>query len=425
MKSEDPDPAALSGLSGHGTSAESSPSDELLLKRYASERDETAFAALVNRHGPLVLGVCRRILRHEQDAEDAFQATFMVLARKANSITRYASTGGWLYRVAYRVATKLKRRKARRNMRESDFQDLPAAADSPEWIWRDVRVVLDEEISRLPEKYRLAFILCDLGGKTNEQAARELACPVGTLAYRLAWARKRLQNRLTRRGITLSAGALAAGLAAHGLAAVPPPLAAATIHGAVRFALGQALTAGVVSAELAREYLHGVLRGKALKGAAMLAIFVGVAAVVAWLVLKPGGLIGVDPGRPPTAAPPQPEPEPFRGDWKFVRLEAGGVTSSPETTRMVFTPGQCRIVDPAGVDLPMTFQFDSDREPKTIDLAYYLGNDRVVGRGIYRLVGDQLWICYRFADAAQPPERLTQFATRPNTKEMLFVLERE
>jgi RNA polymerase sigma factor (sigma-70 family) len=106
------------------------------LQRFVDARDETAFAALVHRYGPLVLGVCRRVLRHEQDAEDAFQATFMVLARKAASISRHASTGGWLYRVAYRLATKLKSRKVRRNMHDQELPDIPAAEQPPEWVWR-------------------------------------------------------------------------------------------------------------------------------------------------------------------------------------------------------------------------------------------------------------------------------------------------
>jgi RNA polymerase sigma factor (sigma-70 family) len=394
----------------------------LLLKRYVDQRDETAFAALVQRYGPLVLGVCRRVLGHEQDAEDAFQATFMVLARKAKAISRSASTGGWLYRVAYRLAIKLKTRKARRHMHEHEVPDLPAPDENPEWAWREVRVVLDEEINRLPQKYRVPFILCYLDGKTNEQAAQQLACPVGTLTSRLSWARKRLQVRLTRRGITLPAGVLASALAAHGLAAVPATLAEATTHGAVRFALGKAATAGSIAASLAREYLNGVLRATVLKGAvAVLILGLGIAVVVWRLV--PGSVGGGQAG--PSAAPvPRSDLERFQGTWWFANLEMNGQAAQPGNTRMIFDGGQCQL-DAGGNPLPMTFHLDPTKEPKTIDLEYFLGNDKVLGRGIYRLEGNRLTICYRFHKADQPPERPSQFVTHPDAQELLFTLQRE
>src|SRR5262245_14585360 len=159
------------------TLAAGEATDAQLLERFVSRREEAAFAALLQRYGALVLSVCRRVLRQEQDAEDAFQATFLVLARKAVSIDKRASVGSWLYGVACRLAAKAKVATARRRARERPLPDLPAAEPVPEGIWRDLRPVLDEEVSRLPDKYRAPFVLCCLQGKTNEEAARQLGCP--------------------------------------------------------------------------------------------------------------------------------------------------------------------------------------------------------------------------------------------------------
>jgi RNA polymerase sigma factor (sigma-70 family) len=190
--------------------AEGALSDAQILERFVSRRDEAAFEVLVWRHGPMVLGVCRRILRHEQDAEDAFQATFLILARKAAGIGKREALAGWLYRVAYRVCTAALTQTRKREQLEP-WTELPAACDEDP-VWRDLRPVLDEEVSRLPEKYRTVVILCHLEGKTNEEAADLLGCPRGTVQSRLGRARELLRRRLTRRGITLSAG-LAAVLA--------------------------------------------------------------------------------------------------------------------------------------------------------------------------------------------------------------------
>src|SRR5262249_24569164 len=158
-------------------------------ERFVRRRDEAAFEALVWRHAPLVLGVCRRVLRHEQDAEDAFQATFLTLVRKARSIGRKQSVGSWLYKVAYRAAVQAKAAAGRRAAREKPWAGEPAGEPSEDVIWRDLRPVLDEEVGRLPARYRVPFVLCYLNGKTSAEAAREIGCPAGTIMSRLAWAR--------------------------------------------------------------------------------------------------------------------------------------------------------------------------------------------------------------------------------------------
>jgi RNA polymerase sigma factor (sigma-70 family) len=224
--------------------------DGLLLERFAKLRDEAAFDAILSRHGSLVFGVCRRLLHHEQDAEDAFQATFLVFARQARSITKRESVASWLYGVAYRVACKVRRRTARQQAREAELLDVSASEQTPEVLRRDLAAVLDEEINRLPEKYRVPFVLCYLEGKTNEQAARLLGCPLGTVSSQLCRARARLRTRLTRRGAALSVGMT--GVLAEGVNAtiVPPGLCESTARAALFVATGRSAAGGMISAEV-------------------------------------------------------------------------------------------------------------------------------------------------------------------------------
>jgi RNA polymerase sigma factor (sigma-70 family) len=232
-------------------------SDAELLPRWAHLRDEAAYEVLLWRHGPLVLSVCRRLLRNPQDVEDAFQATFLILVRKAGSISRRAALAGWLYRVAYRVALRARARAARRASREEPTTQEPAVEPGQDALWADVRPVLDEEVNRLPEKYRVPFVLCYLQGKTNAEAAREVGCPVGTVLSRLAWARERLRDRLTRRGVVLTVGLLAALLAqAAAPATVSAALVEATRTAALLFAAGSKAAVSAGAAALTQ----GVLR---------------------------------------------------------------------------------------------------------------------------------------------------------------------
>jgi RNA polymerase sigma factor (sigma-70 family) len=207
-------------------------SDRQLLDDFAARRDEAAFTALVARHGAMVLRVCRRVLGHEQDAEDAFQATFLVLAGGAAKIRRREALAGWLHGVARRTAMKAKRTAARRRAREGRSRP-PAASASPGLMWEEVRAVLDEEVGRLAETFRSAFVLCVLEGKTGPQAAAVLGCKEATIYTRTNRARRLLQKALAARGIELAAllGALAV---ADGAARAAP---AALVRSAVRFGL--------------------------------------------------------------------------------------------------------------------------------------------------------------------------------------------
>ena len=223
--------------------------DGQCLDCFLATGDQAAFAALVQRHGPMVLSVCRRVLPNLPDAEDAFQATFLVLARKAASIRKRGSLSSWLYGVAYRIARKAQEADMRRRAREKQVPHIPQQSTLSDAAWRELRTILDQELDRLPEKYRAPLVLCYLEGKTNEEAARQLGWTKGTVSGRLACARERLRQRLTRRGLALSAGMLV-GLFGAGTApaAVPGTLQAATVEAAASFAAGSASLSGPAAA---------------------------------------------------------------------------------------------------------------------------------------------------------------------------------
>jgi RNA polymerase sigma factor (sigma-70 family) len=227
-------------------------SDGQLLEGYISRRDETAFAALARRHGPMVWGVCRRVLRNHHAAEDAFQATFLVLVRRAASIASRELLANWLYGVAHQTALKARATAAKRKERERQVAEMPEQAVTQQDPWRDLQPVLDEELSRLPDKYRGVIILCDLEGKTRKEAAVQLACPEGTVASRLVRARIMLAKRLTQRGVALSGGALAAVLSQQAVSAgVPNSVVVSTIKAASLLAAGKAAATGAISVKVA------------------------------------------------------------------------------------------------------------------------------------------------------------------------------
>jgi RNA polymerase sigma factor (sigma-70 family) len=235
-------------------------SDALLLERFVGRRDEAAFAALVRRHGPLVWRVCRRVLRQTQHAEEAYQATFLVLARQAAKVHKPAALASWLYAVAYRIARRARANLLRRQSRECQPVAVPVVDPAEEAAWRELEVIVVEEVHALAEKYRAPILLCYWEGLTNEEAAVRLAWPAGTVKTRLLKARRLLHERLTRRGVSLSAGAIVTLLAASsGEAAVPSGLTAS----ALALAYGQGLPAAASgAAALAEQAIHGAALSK-------------------------------------------------------------------------------------------------------------------------------------------------------------------
>jgi RNA polymerase sigma factor (sigma-70 family) len=233
--------------------------DGQLLECFLARGEEAAFEALVHRHGPMVQGVCRRVLRNTHDAEDAFQATFLVLARKGAQVRPRDRVGPWLHGVAYRTATKARALASRRKAREGRVCERPRLATT-EPVPPDVLALLDQELSRPPEKYRLPIVLCDLAGQTRGHAARRLGLPEGTLSSRLARGRDLLRRRLCRRGVALALGLDV--LFPQQAPAVPAPLASSTVEAAIPFAAGKALT-GVVRQRVPA-LVEGVLRSMIL-----------------------------------------------------------------------------------------------------------------------------------------------------------------
>lgn len=293
--------------------------DSHLLDDFVNRKDEAAFEVLVWRHSTMVLSLCERILHDSHDAEDAFQATFLVFARKAGSIGKGEAVGSWLYKVAYRVALRL-RAKTTRSGNPEPIDDLPAPDGGDEALWSDLRPVLDQEIDRLPEKYRAPFVLCYLQGHTNEEAAEQLGCPKGTVLSRLARGRERLRSRLVRRGVTLSVGGLAAALSQHAAsAAVPPPLVNLTIKAAIPFAAGQAAS-GLVSASVAaltEGALHAMFMSKMkqLTAALVVVALLGTTGTFARWALAEAPRDG---GGAPTADRPRGDGVPDRGRGDVV-----------------------------------------------------------------------------------------------------------
>ena len=291
-------------------------SDRQLLARFVAARDETAFAALVRRHGPMVLGACRRVLRDYHDAEDAWQATFLVLARKAASLAVGESLGCWLYGVAYRAALEAREFNARRRGREVPMGGVPHPDVAPSEP-QDWRPLLDRELNLLPEKYRAPIVLCDLEGRPRREAARLLGATEGTLSSRLARGRALLAKRLARCGVALSGGALTVALSEGAASAqVPAALVWSTAKAAAHVAAGR-MMAGSTPAVL---LMKGVMKAMLLK---KLRLVVGAVVVLAALgAVGFGYQAGSGPGAVQAAQPDKPrsEVEALRRENELLKL---------------------------------------------------------------------------------------------------------
>jgi RNA polymerase sigma factor (sigma-70 family) len=292
---------------GHPTDG---ATDASLLERFVAGRDEAAFELLLWRHGPMVLSVCRRMLRCDHDAEDAFQAAFLLLARKAGAIRRREAVAAWLYQTAYRIALRA-RETARKRPVAVPLRAEPVGPDSEtEAIWRELRPVLDEEVGRLPEKYRLPIILCYLQGRSYAEASQELKCPRGTVAIRLQRARELLRGRLTRRGLALTAATTAVLAAERTVsAALPGTLVHTTLKAALLFAAGKTV-AGAVSSQ-ALTWTQGVLRTMFLSKIKILA---AVVLLMGATGTGAGLLMSLKAEAPPTKTEPPPAADRDKGE---------------------------------------------------------------------------------------------------------------
>jgi RNA polymerase sigma-70 factor (ECF subfamily) len=402
-------------------------SDAQLLEHFVARREEEAFSALVRRHGPLVLGICRRLLGHAQDAEDAFQATFLVLARKAATVQPRERLAAWLHGVAYHAALKLRASNARRRAREREVAAMTEAHAGPP---EELLALLDEELGRLPDKYRLPIALCDLQGKTYKDAAQQLGWPEGTLSVRLARARQALAGRLTRRGVTLSAAALTAALARAASAAVPTALLTGTTHAGYLWGTGQALAAGIVSSRaesLAEGVLKAMLLTKLKTWTAGLLVLVLLAMPLGYTALAGGqaekqGVAGV--ATLPTgkdAGTPRKDLDALQGVWAANIIEREGKQAPNEVLqrfRVVFKGNRLTIDERTA-----TFTLDPGKKPKWIDVV----PDEGPAKGkrlpaIYELDGDTLKLC--FDNIGVSDQRPTEFRSTAENRLDLLILRR-
>ncbi len=418
-------------------------SDGQLLEDFISRRDEAALAVLVRRHGPMVWGVCRRILRHHHDAEDAFQATFLVLVRKAASVLPRGLLANWLYGVARQTALKARATVATRKGRERQMTTMPEPAGREQDLWCDLQPLLDEELSRLPDKYRAVLVLCDLEGKTRKEAARQLRVPEGTVAGRLARARTMLARRLARRGLAVSGGALAAMASQQAAAAcVPSSVVFSTIKAASAFAAGKAAATGAISAKVAiltEGVLKAMLMSK-LKTAISVVLILGVvgfgggvfmhhtAAGQETKIEQDGDKLATSQSDPPKRdagngtevkaknEAAKTELDRLQGIWSVLSTECGGKPS--ETDEAVFmVDGKRACWQYRGHDIQGGLYLEPTSKPKSYDWAMSEGTIE----GIYSLEGDTLRLCY---DAGTGSKRPGGFITEEGSQQVLVVLKR-
>jgi RNA polymerase sigma factor (sigma-70 family) len=417
--------------------------------------------------------VCRRVLRNHHDAEDAFQATFLVLVRKAASIASPELLANWLYGVAHQTAIKARATTAKRSTRERQVTQMPEPTVTEPDLWNDLQPLLDQELSRLPDAYRAILVLCDLEGKTRKEVAQQLGVPQGTVGSRLARARTMLAKRLARHGLTVSGGALAAVLSQDAASAcVPPSVVSSTIKAASVFAAGQAAAAGLISAQAAA-LTQGVLKAMLLtKFKALTAVLLAVTLLGSGAVLLSSRTLGQDPRPRQNAArlPPagtedgkakseedaKKDRERLQGIWKLVVVDGSGkpkneiapgepkkdgdVPGEPRQTeqadhqaggqedgRFVFSGDEFTAKKGDQVLYKGKFKLDISKSPKVIDLeiveapAPNADKEGKTSLGIYALNGDDLKLCLATPGEEDRPTKLAGEAGR----HVLLTLKRE
>jgi RNA polymerase sigma factor (sigma-70 family) len=390
----EPNPTGVMRQVGRVASEADTRADDALLAAFLHRRDDRAFATLLRRHGPLVLGVCRRLLHDRHDVEDAFQASFLVLLRKARSLRRRERLGPWLYGVAYRVALKARFLRARRRATE-----LSANAMTPEPALvaessSDGVELLDRELLELPESYRLPLILCELQGLSRRDAARQLHLPEGTLSSRLARGRQLLRQRLTRRGVALSAAAVLGLFVDHVRAAVPTSLSDATLLGSRSLLAGAAVAAG------ARSLMEGVLTEMLLTKLKTTATIVVILASLIGLPALLSRSAAADPPAVELPIPSKPKANDenrLRGVWRLEKVNGSDATAKElkETYGLLIFDNE-HVTD--GDGRTARAHFNEIADPKEIDWSLPGGPTR---QWIYKLSGDSLTMCGKVADIGQ------------------------
>lgn len=429
----------------------SSRTDGQLLEEFRHTGDETAFELLLSRHGPMVLGVCRRVLANPDDVEDAFQAIFLVFVNKARTIRKRQSVGSWLHGVAYRTSLDARAAALRRRKHERQASVMATQTVSEPSLESDLRPILDAEIDQLDEKHRAPLVLCYLEGQSIEEAARLLGWPKGTLAGRLARARDQLRARLVRRGVALSAGALAGALSTPTASAqVTAPLATSTLKAATLYVAGGSAAVGAVSASVAA-LAQGVIKTMfisklktTITSVLALSLFAGIAGL--WAHAHHAHL-GAGPALASVPAPDddaKDELKKLHGTWLLVSGETQGVAFTQDQCKnfslSIFRTGKVELTalllvveERVGssffgteeATLEAKIKTDTKATPKRMSLAF--DKDAVKRyqlapqwEAVYQLDGDKLQICL-FDPAGKAPEK---FTTAEGTGRVLYVLKR-
>jgi RNA polymerase sigma factor (sigma-70 family) len=422
-------------------------SDGQLLAQFIGERDEGAFETLVKRHGPMVLGVCLRLLGNTHDADDAFQATFLILVHKAASLKYCELVGNWLYGVAYKTALAARAKNSRRRSKEKQVIQMPEPAVTPPDDWSDLHPLLDQQLSRLSAVYREAVVLCDLEGMTRKEVARKLGIPEGTISSRLTTARRQLAKRLGRHGLTLLGGSVAIILSQSAVSAgVPTSLVASTVKAAAAVAAGSA-TAGAVSANVV------ALTEGVLKTMFLFKVKTVTAVVLAFLLATGVVLVGQALAAPQNGGNPLPvalaaaldlpkegkddkkkddakhtekaELDKFQGTWDVTGYERNG--EKFPVIAITFTGDKMMRYAAAGAPVPSrpewTIKLDPSKKPKAVDATVLTG--RLKGKtrlGIYQIEGDELKLCLARPDVKERP---TEFKSTEGSELEVITLKRD
>ncbi len=396
-------------------------SDAVLLERFIEQWDQAAFRDLVYRHGPMVLGVCHRILRDRHAAEDAFQATFLLLVRKAGSVRKRESVGPWLYGVAQRVALESRAMTSRRRLSVGLDREI-SEMEQHDGLERDeLHRALHEELGRLPEKYRAPLLLCYVEGLTHQAAAQQLGWPIGTVRVRIARGRDALGERLVRRGLAPALVLLAWSLLSETAVAVPLRLVDATVEAAACAVAGERAPKGEIPARVValEMKVRKAMRWTRLKWTAAL-VLGGIAVAAGLVVVVPNALAEAAEDRAKAAA----ELKKLQGTWVIVAAEEEGAKKKvPDDAEQLRFRGDTFITLHGGkVEQEGTIKLDPTKNPMEIDFHVEKDQRNVrIDRAIYAWDGENLRVCMGKDRQTRPKD----FVGDPGSKQMAVIMNRK